>query len=331
MGFPFSAGTLYKIMKMKSTKFLLGVALSVAFVACVPKKKFTELTEKKQKADQEIEQLRNLNEKTEANNKECTTNLNTAKKEIAKLSQDTTKYGKENRNLRDQVDNLSTLNDTLSQKMNTLLIASSKENKLLLEELRRKEAALKVKENEVKEKENAIAERESKLQDLQRMMAAKDSAAQALRAKLTKALEAFKNKGLTVTERDGKVYVSMEAKLLFASGSTAVDAKGREALLEIAQALQDENEVEIIVEGHTDTDKLNSSAIPRDNWELSVLRATEVVKIMSENSTVKPEILSAAGRSEYHPIDANDKSKNRRIEIIIQPSMKEIYQWIEKN
>lgn len=316
---------------MKSTKFLLGIALSMAFVACVPKKKFTELTDKKQKADQEIEQLRNLNEKLDANNKECTTNLSTAKKENSKLSQDTTKYGKENRYLRDQVDNLTTLNDTLSQKMNTLLVASSKENKLLLEELRRKEAALKVKEAEVKEKESAIAEREAKLQDLQRMMAAKDSAAQALRAKLTKALEAFKNKGLTVTERDGKVYVSMEAKLLFASGSTAVDNKGREALLEIAQALQDENEVEIIVEGHTDTDKLNSSAIPRDNWELSVLRATEVVKIMSENSTVKPEILSAAGRSEFHPVDANDKSKNRRIEIIIQPSMKEIYQWIEKN
>ncbi len=316
---------------MKSTKFLLGIALSMAFVACVPKKKFTELTDKKQKADQEIEQLRNLNEKLDANNKECTTNLSTAKKENSKLSQDTTKYGKENRYLRDQVDNLTTLNDTLSQKMNTLLVASSKENKLLLEELRRKENALKVKEAEVKEKESAIAEREAKLQDLQHMMAAKDSAAQALRAKLTKALEAFKNKGLTVTERDGKVYVSMEAKLLFASGSTAVDTKGKEALLEIAQALQDENEVEIIVEGHTDTDKLNSSAIPRDNWELSVLRATEVVKIMSENSTVKPEILSAAGRSEFHPVDANDKSKNRRIEIIIQPSMKEIYQWIEKN
>jgi chemotaxis protein MotB len=318
-------------MKMKSAKYWLGLGMALAFVACVPKKKFTELTDKKQKADQEIEQLRNLNEKLDANNKECTTGLSTAKKENTKLAQDTAKYGKENRNLRDQVDNLSTLNDTLTQKMNTLLVASSKENKLLLEELKRKESALKVKEAEVKEKENAIAEREAKLQDLQRMMAAKDSAAQALRAKLSKALEAFRNKGLTVTEKDGKVYISMEAKLLFASGSTAVDAKGREAILEIAQALQDENEVEIIVEGHTDTDRINSSSIPRDNWELSVLRATEVVKIMSENSTVKPEILSAAGRSEFHPVDANDKSKNRRIEIIIQPSMKEIYQWIEKN
>jgi chemotaxis protein MotB len=318
-------------MKMKSAKYWLGLGMALAFVACVPKKKFTELTDKKQKADQEIEQLRNLNEKLDANNKECTTGLSTAKKENTKLAQDTAKYGKENRNLRDQVDNLSTLNDTLTQKMNTLLVASSKENKLLLDELKRKESALKVKEAEVKEKENAIAEREAKLQDLQRIMAAKDSAAQALRAKLSKALEAFRNKGLTVTEKDGKVYISMEAKLLFASGSTAVDAKGREAILEIAQALQDENEVEIIVEGHTDTDRINSSSIPRDNWELSVLRATEVVKIMSENSTVKPEILSAAGRSEFHPVDANDKSKNRRIEIIIQPSMKEIYQWIEKN
>jgi len=316
---------------MKSAKYWLGLGMALAFVACVPKKKFTELTDKKQKADQEIEQLRNLNEKLDANNKECTTGLSTAKKENTKLAQDTAKYGKENRNLRDQVDNLSTLNDTLTQKMNTLLVASSKENKLLLDELKRKESALKVKEAEVKEKENAIAEREAKLQDLQRIMAAKDSAAQALRAKLSKALEAFRNKGLTVTEKDGKVYISMEAKLLFASGSTAVDAKGREAILEIAQALQDENEVEIIVEGHTDTDRINSSSIPRDNWELSVLRATEVVKIMSENSTVKPEILSAAGRSEFHPVDANDKSKNRRIEIIIQPSMKEIYQWIEKN
>jgi chemotaxis protein MotB len=240
--------------------------------------------------------------------------------------------------LRDQVDNLSVLNDTLTQKMNTLLVASSKENRLLLEEIKRKEDALrekegviKDKENLIQEKESAIAERETKLKDLQQMMAAKDSASNALKDKLSKALEAFKNKGLTVTEKDGKVYVSMEAKLLFASGSTAVDENGKKALVEIAEALKDENNVEIVVEGHTDTDKLNSSIIPRDNWELSVLRATEVVKIMSANSGVQPQILSAAGRSEYHPVDADDKSKNRRIEIIIQPSMKEIYQWIEKN
>ena len=151
---------------------------------------------------------------------------------------------------------------------------------------------IKEKENLISEKENAIAERETKLKDLQQMMATKDSASNALKDKLSKALEAFKNKGLSVTEKDGKVYVSMEARLLFASGSTAVDKNGEKALLEIAAALQNENDVEIIVEGHTDTDKLNSSIIPRDNWELSVLRATEVVKIMSANSGVQPQLLS---------------------------------------
>jgi chemotaxis protein MotB len=323
---------------MKNKLLILAAVVATSIVACVPKKKFTELSDKKNKADQEIETLRNLNEKMEAANKECNTSLNTAKKSIESLSQDTTKYGKSNRSLRDQVENLSVLNDTLTQKMNTLLVASSKENRLLLEEIKRKEEAIrekegviKDKENLIKEKESAIAERETKLKDLQQMMAAKDSASNALKDKLSKALEAFKNKGLTVTEKDGKVYVSMEAKLLFASGSTAVDENGKKALVEIAEALKDENDVEIVVEGHTDTDKLNSAIIPRDNWELSVLRATEVVKIMSANSGVQPQILSAAGRSEYHPVDEDDKSKNRRIEIIIQPSMKEIYQWIEKN
>jgi chemotaxis protein MotB len=323
---------------MKNKLLILAAVFATSFVACVPKKKFTELSDKKNKADQEIETLRNLNEKMEAANKEFNTSLNTAKKSIESLSQDTTKYGKSNRSLRDQVENLSVLNDTLTQKMNTLLVASSKENRLLLEEIKRKEEAIrekegviKDKENLIKEKESAIAERETKLKDLQQMMAAKDSASNALKDKLSKALEAFKNKGLTVTEKDGKVYVSMEAKLLFASGSTAVDENGKNALVEIAEALKDENDVEIVVEGHTDTDKLNSAMIPRDNWELSVLRATEVVKIMSANSGVQPQILSAAGRSEYHPVDEADKSKNRRIEIIIQPSMKEIYQWIEKN
>lgn len=294
------------------------------WVACVPKKKFTELTEKKHAADTEIATLRSHNEKLEAEKKECDTQLTISKKDIQKLSKDTTLLGKRNREMSDQLDNLVVLNDTLTQKMNSIISASDKKNKILLEELRKKEVILN-------EKETVIVERETRLKQLETMLAAKDSASNALKNKLSEALSAFRNKGLTVTEKDGKVYVSMEAKLLFASGSTAVDASGKKALQEIAAALENENDVEIVVEGHTDTDKLYSSSIPRDNWELSVLRATEVVKILSEQSMVKPQILSAAGRGEFHPIDSEDKAKNRRIEIIIQPSMKEIYQWIDKN
>ncbi len=307
---------------MRKIGFLFMVAL--VFASCVPKKKFTELTEKKHAADNEIASLRSHSEKLEAEKKECDTQLSVAKKDIQQLTADTTKLGKKNREMADQVENLVVLNDTLTQKMNTIISASDKKNKILLEELRKKEGVLN-------EKETVIIERETQLKQLQNMLAAKDSASNALKNKLTDALAAFRNKGLTVTEQDGKVYVSMEAKLLFASGSTAVDASGKKALQEIAAALADESNVEIIVEGHTDTDKLNSSVIPRDNWELSVLRATEVVKILSEQSQVKPQILSAAGRGEFHPVDPDDKAKNRRIEIIIQPSMKEIYQWIEKH
>jgi chemotaxis protein MotB len=305
-------------------KLILFSCSAIIWVACVPKKKFTELTEKKHAADTEIATLRSHNEKLEAEKKECDTQLTISKKDIQKLSKDTTLLGKRNREMSDQLDNLVVLNDTLTQKMNSIISASDKKNKILLEELRKKEVILN-------EKETVIVERETRLKQLETMLAAKDSASNALKNKLSEALSAFRNKGLTVTEKDGKVYVSMEAKLLFASGSTAVDASGKKALQEIAAALENENDVEIVVEGHTDTDKLYSSSIPRDNWELSVLRATEVVKILSEQSMVKPQILSAAGRGEFHPIDSEDKAKNRRIEIIIQPSMKEIYQWIDKN
>ncbi len=124
-------------------------------------------------------------------------------------------------------------------------------------------------------------------------------------------------------------YVSLEAKLLFPSGSTVIDAEGKRALIDLANAIEGQSDMEIIVEGHTDTDALRSTSIPRDNWELSVLRATAVVKIMTENSKVSPLILSASGRSEYHPVDPEDKARNRRIEIIISPNLNELFEIID--
>jgi chemotaxis protein MotB len=154
------------------------------------------------------------------------------------------------------------------------------------------------------------------------------AASEALKEKIQAALLGFKDKGLTVREEDGKVYVSMEAKLLFASGSTVVDPNGKKALIDLANAIENEVDMEIIVEGHTDTDKFSSSTYPKDNWDLSVLRATEVIKILTANSNIKPAMLSAAGRSEYHPVNAADKAKNRRIEIILQPNLGELYKLV---
>ncbi|MFN5735574.1 MAG: flagellar motor protein MotB, partial [Flavobacteriales bacterium] len=129
-------------------------------------------------------------------------------------------------------------------------------------------------------------------------------------------------------QKNGKIYVSMDAKLLFKSGSIVVESEGKSALLQIGKALENEKELEIVVEGHTDTDKLSSPTFPRNNWELSVLRATSVVQILLANSAMNPERIVAAGRSEYQPVDPSDKAKNRRIEIIISPNLNALFDLI---
>jgi chemotaxis protein MotB len=162
------------------------------------------------------------------------------------------------------------------------------------------------------------------------LLQAQRSASELLRAKLESALMNYKNKGITVREENGKVYVSMEAQLLFPSGKTEINPDGKTAIVQLAKIIEDEKDLNIIVEGHTDTDKISSGgSIPRDNWELSVLRSTEVIKLITANSKIDPAQLSAAGRSEYHPLDANDKARNRRIEIILEPNLKELYKIIK--
>ena len=149
-----------------------------------------------------------------------------------------------------------------------------------------------------------------------------------LKARVANALRNFENQGLTVVQKNGKIYVSLEAKLLFNSGSTKVEEEGKAALVELAKVLETERDLEIVVEGHTDTDKLTSSVSPKNNWELSVLRATAVVELMLANSNMSPAQVMAAGRSEFHPVDPNDKTKNRRIEIIISPNLNELFEII---
>jgi chemotaxis protein MotB len=179
--------------------------------------------------------------------------------------------------------------------------------------------------------ELALASREARVKELEAIIAAKEAREKALLEKVRAALLAFEGKGLTVEQRNGRIYVSMEAKLLFASGSTTVGSEGKSALVKLAAVLQDQKDIEILVEGHTDTDKVSSSSHPKDNWELSVLRSTEVVKIMLSNSSIDAKQLTAAGRGEFLPVDPSNKAKNRRIEIILIPNLDELFQVLEGN
>jgi chemotaxis protein MotB len=120
----------------------------------------------------------------------------------------------------------------------------------------------------------------------------------------------------------------MEAKLLFATGSTEVGEEGRKAVIDLARAIQGKDDLRVVVEGHTDSDQFSRNTYPRNNWDLSVLRATSVINIMLDKSEIDPKILTASGRSYYHPVDPDDKSRNRRIEVILSPKLDELLQMV---
>jgi chemotaxis protein MotB len=156
-----------------------------------------------------------------------------------------------------------------------------------------------------------------------------------LKETLLKSLKAFDGKGLTVYEKDGKVYVSMENKLLFQTGSWAVNSEGKTAVVEVGKVLAQNPELSVLIEGHTDDDKItgNLGGGIENNWDLSTKRATAIVNILSENKGINKQNLTAAGRGEFAPLMSNDtqegKAKNRRIEIILTPKLDEISKMLK--
>ena len=170
---------------------------------------------------------------------------------------------------------------------------------------------------DLKFSQDSLQVREFKLKELKSILARKDSTVAALKLKVSEALLGFENNGLTVTKKNGKVYVSLDEKLLFASGSTTVDPKGAEALKNLAKVLEQNIDINVLVEGHTDNVPYSSaSGAIKDNWDLSVLRATSIVKLIIASSKMDPKRLTAAGHGEFFPIDeestAQARKKNRR-------------------
>jgi len=172
-----------------------------------------------------------------------------------------------------------------------------------------------------------LAEKEARLQELQSILDQKDAEVKALKSKVTDALKGFEDKGLTIHEKNGKVYVSLDAELLFASGSWEVDNKVKATLAQLGTILASDIGINVAIEGHTDNVPFKGSGNVKDNWDLSVMRATSVVKEILKNKDINPQRITAAGRSEYVPI-GTDRAKNRRIEIILTPKLDELFQII---
>ena len=179
-----------------------------------------------------------------------------------------------------------------------------------------------------------LQKREARLQEVEAILRKRDEATNALRNKLNDALLGFQQSGLSVDIRNGKVYVSLTDKLLFPSGSIVIDAKGKMALEQLAIVLNKEPDINIAVEGHTDDKKVGNLGQIKDNWDLSVLRATSVTRFLTEVEKVDPHRLTATGKGQFQPIDQGTApealAKNRRIEIVLSPKLDELYNLIKQ-
>jgi chemotaxis protein MotB len=186
---------------------------------------------------------------------------------------------------------------------------------------------------EINKLSDDLKKREERLQEVEEILRKRDAGTNALKEKLQKALLGFQKSGLTVEIKNGKVYVSLTDKLLFDTGSIVIDDKGKQALRELAKVLNTQLEINIAVEGHTDNQKVVNLGQIKDNWDLSVLRATSVVRYLTETEKIDPIRVTATGKGQYQPIEAGNmpeaRSKNRRIEIVLSPKLDELYNLIK--
>lgn len=187
---------------------------------------------------------------------------------------------------------------------------------------------------EINKLSSDLKKREQRLKEVEDVLRKRDEASNQLKEKLQQALLGFTKSGLTVEMKDGKVYVSLTDKLLFPSGSIVIDDKGKQALAQLSKVLKEQPEIFIAVEGHTDSQKINNLGQIKDNWDLSVLRSTSVVRYLTEVEKVPGIRLTATGKGEFQPLGSNanaeSRSKNRRIEIVLSPKLDELYNLIKQ-
>lgn len=322
---------------MKRLTIILLFGGLLAFVGCVPAKKYNELLEKQNACSEELNQVKAAALDFESKYKDVEAKHQMLVADVDQLRKDTTHLGNDLRFSQHQYKGVVKQMEEYENQINHLKKQGKVETGNLqgeidakTEEILRRQSQLDEMENDLRAKQSLLSEKEKRINELEEIINRKDRAIADIKGRIIEALKPYADKGLSIEEKDGKIYVRLEAKLLFNTGSIEVEPNGKKALVDLAQTLENEKDIDIVVEGHTDTDAIKSPIHPVNNWELSVLRATSVVDIMLKNSKMDPRMLTAAGRSEFFPVDTNDKSKNRRIEIIVSPNLKSLFDLISK-
>lgn len=322
-------------MKQITRLFTTFVITSLILSSCVTRKKYDDLSSNKLRL--------------EADKADCDEKLKSATAEVERLSELSSRLTKDNEVLKEDTtrtgtilrktlanyDNLNNSYERLLKNHDRLQAHSSAETSKLSSDLQRREKEVLDQERKIGELQANLQAREARVKELEKVLADKDQAVNDLKNKVSKALLSFKEKDLTINVRNGKVYVSLSEQLLFKSGSTNVDSKGVDALKKLAEVLKDQKDVSVMVEGHTDDVPVAKGTVGvKDNWDLSVLRATEIVRILT-GSGVDPKTLLPAGRGEYSPVaegkSSEARQKNRRTEIILTPKLDELFKILDAN
>ena len=325
------------------------IILSIFLISsCITPKVYNELLDKHEIAKKNLTKneklILELRENLDDKERDIT-NLNAL---VEQLRKDSIALNNDLVSCQKKYDDLSTTYDLLTSKSSRYMAEKAKETKELLNQLETTQSELFAKEDQLNKSTLELEEKERKLLDsqnelelrslrvaeLEAIINRKDSMVTALKQKISKALIGLEGDGLTIEQRNGKVYISLEEDLLFASGKYEINQTGKQALDKLSDALSYQKDLEILVEGHTDSIPLSGRGLVKDNWDLSVMRAASVVKRLTSNTNLDPTQLIAAGRSEFVPISSNETSEgrgeNRRIEMILSPNLDDLFKLLEE-
>lgn len=317
---------------MTKSSILLLLAIAFSLSSCVvTKKKFDDILAQKIKGDGELADKKIELEKANAN-------IDSLRSNVRKLAQDTLQLSEQVNTMTTRLSGLNKDYEQLNAYYKNLLNSSGKLNRDMTQQ---NEQLLSIQDNLDKTRKLndslsvSLSERERKVKELETVLSEKDKAVQGLKSRISNALLNFKENDLTVKVKNGKVYVSLAEQLLFKSGSIVVDKKGATALQQLAKAIKDQKDLGITVEGHTDNIPMpNKGEYMQDNWDLSVLRATAITKILTKAGLASQQITSS-GKGEFSPLEPNsteqNRQKNRRTEIIITPNLDELFKILGSN
>ena len=308
---------------MKKFVYIALLGAMVANTSCVTKKAYSELEEQNKLCEKNAASAAQL---SQSKIDELLGQNSNLKKQVENLLQDTTDMSLRLHQLDLSNKSLGDANKSLAEQLK----AANNDNtvKQLMADLQRVQERLQAREDSMMAVEKSMAEKERKVAELSKIIEEQNKSMESLKQRVSDALKGFEGRGMEVSYRDGKVYVSMDEKLLFQSGKWELSQNADSALTKLSNFLMENKDIRVMVEGHTDSLAYRGNGYIIDNWDLSAKRANAIVRRILKNKLIAPDRITSAARAEFVPVDSNStregRQRNRRTEIILTPNVDDV-------